>query len=392
MSVALLSLDKFTQMISDKSVFDLEKMLYKYGKEELIGFIETLQKSFYMLLPLKDFDGNNITLLSCKINLTSQLKKILLKAYDGQKYGFQAMESEIISTLAIERIESTRDSVRKLLLGGAPTDENNKKAYGIKKGLDFISDTSNEISEENLHMLYMLSVGDYLSRDDALPKKSLYRDDVVYVVGDNITHEGLSWKKIPKYMDDLINYINTNDDLDQVVKSIVIHYYFVYLHPYFDGNGRMARLLQLWYLVQMGYSQALFIPFSAFINESKGKYYKAFTKISGNRKVSGVLDITPFVLYFTEHVFAKLGKKTIAIKVLSDIETLLSNGFVTVKEKELINYVLSTYGYNEFSTKQLEKDFGNAAYATIRGFVIKFEEHGILAKVKYGQRVKYRIV
>ena len=42
-------------------------------------------------------------------------------------------------------------------------------------------------------------------------------------------------------------------------------------------------------------------------------------------------------------------------------------------------------------TKQLEKDFGNAAYATIRGFVLKFEKLGLLRSAKYGNRIKYQI-
>ena len=42
-------------------------------------------------------------------------------------------------------------------------------------------------------------------------------------------------------------------------------------------------------------------------------------------------------------------------------------------------------------TKQLEKDFGNAAYATIRGFVFKFEKLGLLWSAKYGNRIKYQI-
>jgi Fic family protein len=369
----------------------MNKMSHKYGREELYSFIEALQKSLYEQLPLLDFDGKYVVLLPCKINLTSQLKQSLLKTYYGQKYGMEAMENEIISTLAIERIDSTRESVRRILSGGAPQDENEKKVYGIKRGLDYISEPSNHITEENLRKLYLMAVGEYLSPDEGLPLNSRYRNAPVYVVGDKIEHKGILWEKLPTYMSDLLSYINRDDDLDQVIKSIVIHYYFAYLHPYFDGNGRMARLLQLWYLVQKGYSQALFIPFSAFINDSKGAYYKAFSQITENRKVSGVLDVTPFVLYFTEHVFAKLGKRTMALDIFSSLEALLAKGLVTVKEKELINFVLSTYGYQEFSTKQLEKDFGNAAYATIRGFVLKFAEFGILEKAHYGPRVRYKV-
>ena len=53
---------------------------------------------------------------------------------------------------------------------------------------------------------------------------------------------------------------------------------------------------------------------------------------------------------------------------------------------------MSCYGTEEFSTKQLEKDFGDAAYATIRGFVLKFEALGLISSVKYGARVKYKII
>lgn len=53
--------------------------------------------------------------------------------------------------------------------------------------------------------------------------------------------------------------------------------------------------------------------------------------------------------------------------------------------------MLSAYGNEEFSTKRLEKDFGNAAYATIRSFVQKFERLGLLTSQKYGNRVKYRL-
>ena len=53
--------------------------------------------------------------------------------------------------------------------------------------------------------------------------------------------------------------------------------------------------------------------------------------------------------------------------------------------------MLSAYGTAAFSTKQLEKDFGDVAYATVRSFVRKLEEMGLLVSVSYGTRVKYRV-
>ena len=49
------------------------------------------------------------------------------------------------------------------------------------------------------------------------------------------------------------------------------------------------------------------------------------------------------------------------------------------------------YGAEEFTTKQLEKDFRNAAYATIRTFVMKFHEMGLVTARKAGNRVFYRV-
>lgn len=68
----------------------------------------------------------------------------------------------------------------------------------------------------------------------------------------------------------------------------------------------------------------------------------------------------------------------------------LEAGTVTEKERQLWEYVLSAYGTEEFTTKRLEKDFSNAAYATIRTFVMKFTSIGLLKSRKAGNKVIYK--
>ena len=68
----------------------------------------------------------------------------------------------------------------------------------------------------------------------------------------------------------------------------------------------------------------------------------------------------------------------------------LEAGTVTEKERQLWEYVLSAYGTEEFTTKRLEKDFSNAAYATIRTFVMKFTSIGLLKSRNAGNKVIYR--
>ena len=83
---------------------------------------------------------------------------------------------------------------------------------------------------------------------------------------------------------------------------------------------------------------------------------------------------------------------TTAVEILTAYDSAVKDGKITEKETKLWKFVLSFYGTEEFSTKQLEKDFGDAAYATIRGFVLKFENLGLLSSVKYGSRTKYKVV
>lgn len=81
----------------------------------------------------------------------------------------------------------------------------------------------------------------------------------------------------------------------------------------------------------------------------------------------------------------------LAVQMVDVFQPALSHGQVTEKEKALREFVLSAYGDVEFSTKQLEKGFGNAAYATIRSFVLKFEKLGLIKSTQYGNRVKYAV-
>ena len=219
-----------------------------------------------------------------------------------------------------------------------------------------------------------------------------YRHDTVYVVSDRVEHSGLDYKKVPEFMKMLIAFVNAEDDINDLIKAAIIHFYIAFVHPYFDGNGRMARLVHLWFLIQKGYQSALFIPFSSQIEKSRKAYYDAYTTIEENKKYSGKIDVTPFILYFINNVYNKMNEGSAAVEILSVYDDAVKDGKITKKETKLWKFVLSYYGTEEFSTKQLEKDFGDAAYATIRGFVLKFEDLGLLSSVKYGPRVKYKVI
>ena len=379
----------FTKMLKDKHFTHYQKMQYKYG-EDFNAFLEALEELYYKTLPLLDFDDNNIVFIENHAAVNQNAVKLLLQSQDGH-YGIKAAEDEIVATSAIESIDFSRDSVHKILKGMAPKDEQENRILGIKHGLEFIADTSNKITEENLYKLYMMTVGDFLTGDDKLLDGNYYRHDTVYVVSDRIEHSGLDYKKVPMFMKKLIEFVNAEDDINDLIKAAIIHFYIAFVHPYFDGNGRIARLVHLWFLIQKGYQSALFIPFSSQIEKSRKAYYDAYTTIEENKKLSEKIDVTPFILYFINNVYNKMNEGSATVEILSVYDDAIKDGKITEKETKLWKFVLSYYGTEAFSTKQLEKDFGDAAYATIRGFVLKFQDLGLLSSIKYGQRVKYKI-
>lgn len=381
----------FTKMLSDKSILNLKKLGYKYPQADLKEFVSLLQTSFYKTLPIKDFAGEPVVYLSGTAQVQLSAAKLLLNPQKGGSFGLKAMEDEIVSTLIIEQIDTSRDSVRKILSGYAPADEEENRIFGMKKGLEFIAEPTNWITEENIHRLYQMTVEEFLPTEDRLLPGHLYRHDSVFVVGGKVEHTGLLWQKLPAYMEALVAFINEDDGINDLLKAALIHFYVAYLHPYFDGNGRMARLMHLWYLVQRGYPSALFVPLSGYVERSRKAYYNAYTLVENNAEISGVLDATPFLVYFIENVYHKLSDSAPQPATTEIFRTALEQGNVTEKEQALWQFVLSAYGGREFSTKQLERDFGNAAYATIRSFVLKFEQMELLTSTKYGNRVKYKV-
>ena len=384
-----MEVELFSRMLSDPAFSDLRKLKYKYPAA-FDDFLKTLKEFYYKELPIPAIHGARLVYMENYAGIDISSVKLLLRR-QSERFGLKAAEEEIYASSAIESIDLSRDSIRSILKGFAPRDEAESRILGQKKGLEFISDSGNAITEENFHKLYGMMVGDFLSEEDRLPAGARYRNDAVYVVSDHIEHSGIDHRLLPEYMEALTAFVQGEDQIPELLKAAMIHFILVYLHPYFDGNGRMARMVHLWYLIQRGYQTALFVPFSSLIAKSRREYYAAFTAVEENSRLSGVLDLTPFLKFFAEKVYNKMPQAGERDDVLILYREAEQSGRITQKEAELWRYVLSGYGGGEFSTKQLERDFGNAAYATIRSFVLKFQALGLLTSTAYGNRTRYRV-
>lgn len=224
---------KFSEMLSDKHITNLKKLKYKYP-DDFEEFINILKSSFYEKLPLNDFDGKNLVYLTSCTGVNLEAVKLLFTAQNSV-YAANAVEEEIVATSAIESIDFDRSSVRSIMLGNAPKDNQENRIYGLKLGFEFISDRHNHITEENIHKLYMMAIGNFLEGDDRLRDGEFYRHDDVYVMGgDGVVHRGIGSGKLPGYMKQFVDFANADDGINDLLKAAMLHFDIAYLHPYFE--------------------------------------------------------------------------------------------------------------------------------------------------------------
>ena len=116
----------------------------------------------------------------------------------------------------------------------------------------------------------------------------------VYIPPDPVT--------VPKMMSDLLTFKFN----DSIIDAIITHFYFVYIHPFCDGNGRFARMWMLEKLTSDFSNEFLALPISETILNTVGNYYQALQM--SEQSVMGYLDITFFVHYMLETIRVTISK------------------------------------------------------------------------------------
>lgn len=87
--------------------------------------------------------------------------------------------------------------------------------------------------------------------------------------------------EVAAYMSNLEQFINDNalSDLDPLVKMAIIHHQFESIHPFYDGNGRTGRIINILYLVKEGLLNLPILYLSRYINQNKAEYYRLLQKV-----------------------------------------------------------------------------------------------------------------
>ena len=98
---------------------------------------------------------------------------------------------------------------------------------------------------------------------------------------------------VPAMMKQFIQWVNTEDITDPIIRAAIAHLWFVTIHPFDDGNGRMARIITEMMLARADKTAKRFYSLSAEIIRQKKDYYDALEQAQ-----KGSIDITPWLVWF----------------------------------------------------------------------------------------------
>ena len=192
-------------------------------------------------------------------------------------------------------------------------------------------------------------------------------------------------KDIEELMTNLVDYINDSslEDFDSLVKMAIIHYQFESIHPFYDGNGRTGRIINILYLVLENLLDVPILYLSRYIIKNKADYYKLLNDVSFN---DGLNNWILFILKGIEEI----SKET--IKTIKNIENLMNetkNIIVEQKPKIYSKDLLEALFYHPYTKRAFIEEQLNVSRPTATNYLNDLEKLGILSSKKKGKEVFY---
>jgi Fic family protein len=193
---------------------------------------------------------------------------------------------------------------------------------------------------------------------------------------------------VPFLISDLIVFINSStvQEIHPVLKSGVVHYEFVRIHPFLDGNGRVARCLATFILFQEGYDIRKFFSLEEYFDKDAARYYRALQSVEKNKG-----DLTEWLEYYTEGLAIELSKikdKVERISVDGKLKEKLGGVPLMLSERQLkiVEYIQATGFLQNNAFKQL---FPMVSEDTVLNELKVLIKHGIIRKVGRTKAARY---
>ena len=367
--------------ITDLKINPIKRGNKILDKEYNLFYVNLMEHTLLQEIIIKN--SNQINLISNELPQIA-IKDIIIKI----------LSNELYKTNKIEGIETIKSEIHTSLKDDKKFNKKTNKLDGIvKKYKDIMEknfkDTQHIDSLSSFRKIYDEMFEDFEKSGNYKLDGKYFRKNTVKVINGlgNTIHIGINGEEaIEKNIEDLIYFMNRKD-IPFLVKASISHFFFEYIHPFYDGNGRFGRyLLSLYLARKLDILTAFSVSYS--ISKNLDDYYKSFVEVED---VNNYGEITFFVENILKTV--KNGQEMIiellndsiirfnhSMEILNEIAKDLSE-----KENILLQIYLQNYLFNDFeeiTNIELTDIINSSTQQTINKYTQELENKGYLVKIK----------
>ena len=308
----------------------------------------------------------------------------------------RSLIEEAITSSQLEGASTTRQKAMEMFRSGRlPADKSEQMIFNNLQGMEFIrAHQGNELTPELVKAIHVEMMSDTI-RDEDLGRLQTADEKRVHVASNkdqSILHEPPPAEQLPSRLEamcDFANGKNESEFLHPVVRAILLHLWLAYDHPFVDGNGRTARALFYWSMLNSGYWMFEFISISSILRKASTQYAKAYlyTETDDN-------DATYFVVYQLQVIRSALhALENYLERKTSEIRkaelTLRNYEGLNYRQLALLSHALrkpdSSFTVNSHRTSH------RVAYATARADLLRLVDQGLLDKRMRGGTMYFEL-
>jgi Fic family protein len=205
-----------------------------------------------------------------------------------------------------------------------------------------------------------------------------------------ITHIPPSHAFINKEINRLIDYANDKGEKSfthPIVKAILLHFWIGYLHPFTDGNGRLARAIFYWYLLRKEYWTFMYLPISTIIKKAPMQYAMAYIYSEQDE-----FDVTYFFDFNIKKILQAINEFEVyldeKIGENNQIEKSISGKFdLNERQKQLVYYLISDKDPSVSVSSHMV--LHNVSRQTASKDLSLLENYGLVTPKRSGKFIKY---